>query len=152
MDFQTLCEYNNIPYMQTQMIPMYIDFLRGLMPTEQEVEMGIGYGQNSHYLYDGHAEEDEQSILKIILEYDSLINHNKFLGWPISRKLGGSPMNFEALGGMFAGHDEGGGNQAKIDARRNSPNYISVRDGHPSKVGQELIAKSFLERYEKTYS
>ena len=155
MDFQTLCEYNNIPYMQTQMIPMYIDFLRGLMPTEQEVEMGIGYGQNSHYLYDGHAEEDEQSILKIILEYDSLINHNKFLGWPISRKLGGSPMNFEALGGMFEAaltRPERAGLTAESDARRNSPNYISVRDGHPSKVGQELIAKSFLERYEKTYS
>ena len=155
MDFQTLCEYHNIPYMQTQMIPMYIDFLRGLMPTEQEVEMGIGYGQNSHYLYDGHAEEDEQSILKIILEYDSLINHNKFLGWPISRKLGGSPMNFEALGGMFEAaltRPERAGLTAESDARRNSPNYISVRDGHPSKVGQELIAKSFLENYEKTYS
>jgi hypothetical protein len=125
------------------------------MPTEQEVEMGIGYGQNSHYLYDGHAEEDEQSILKIILEYDSLINHNKFLGWPISRKLGGSPMNFEALGGMFEAaltRPERAGLTAESDARRNSPNYISVRDGHPSKVGQELIAKSFLERYEKTYS
>lgn len=149
IDFQTLCEYHNIPYMQTQMIPMYIDFLRGLMPTEQEVEMGIGYGQNSHYLYDGHAEEDEQSILKIILEYDSLINHDKFLGWPISRKLGGSPMNFEALGGMF---EEDFQQAAESDARRNSPNYISVRDGHPSKAGQELIAKSFLENYEKTYS
>ena len=116
-----------------------IDFLRGLMPTEQEVEMGIGYGQNSHYLYDGHAEEDEQSILKIILEYDSLINHDKFLGWPISRKIGGSPMNFKVLGAAVKSNrwsDDG------------SPNYISVEDGHPNKVGQELIAKSFLEKYE----
>ena len=149
MDFQTLCEYHNIPYMQTQMIPMYIDFLRGLMPTEQEVEMGIGYGQNSHYLYDGDLDEDEQHILKIILEYDGLINHDKFIGWPISRKLGGSPMNFKALGGMF---EEDFQQAAESDSRRNSPNYISVEDGHPSKAGQEELAKSFLEHYEKTYS
>ena len=131
VDFQTLCEYNNIPYMQTQMIPMYIDYLRGLMPTEQEAAMGITYDEGTKY-YDGNEKEDEQNILKVILEYDGLINHDKFLGWPISRKLGGSPMNFKALGQVS---NEG-------------TNYISQEDGHPSKTGQELIAKSFLEKYE----
>jgi len=139
MDFQTLCEYNNIPYMQTQMIPMYIDYLRGLMPTEQEAAMGITYEDSPNNGYDGNEKEDEQNILKIILEYDSLINHDKFLGWPISRKIGGSPMNFKVLGASV---------KSNRWADDDSPNYISEEDGHPNKVGQELIAKSFLEKYE----
>jgi len=115
------------------MIPMYIDYLRGLMPTEQEAAMGITYEDGPNNCYDGNEKEDEQNILKIILEYDGLINHDKFLGWPISRKIGGSPMNFKVLGAAV---------------KSESPNYISQEDGHPNKVGQELIAKSFLEKYE----
>ena len=38
-NLEYMCERYNIPYIQTQMIPLYIDWLRGLMPTEQEEAM-----------------------------------------------------------------------------------------------------------------
>ena len=125
--FEYMCERYNIPYVQTQMIPLYIDWLRGLMPTEQEEARGKVRGVDDT-VYPGDAELDINVILKIIMEYDDIINHDNFLGWPISRDLGGYPLSTKEIG-----------LSSMID-RQHSPYVISKYDGHPNEEGHKRLA------------
>ena len=122
-----MCEHYNIPYVQTQMIPMYIDWLRGLMPTEQEEAMGKVRGVDDT-VYPGNAEMDITAILKIIMEYDDIINHDNFLGWPISRDLGGYPLSIKEVG-----------------LAPESPYVISEYDGHPNEEGHKQLANAIYK-------
>ena len=121
-----MCEHYNIPYVQTQMIPMYIDWLKGLPPTEQEEAMGKVRGVDDA-VYPGDAELDINTILQIIMEYDDIINHNNFLGWPISKKIGGYNLSIETIG------------------LQGSPYVISEYDGHPNEEGHKRLAKAIYK-------
>jgi hypothetical protein len=125
--FEYMCENHNIPYLQTQMIPMYIDWLRGLVMSGEEAR-AKGFTPmetwDTRMEYPGDSEADEMKILKTILEYDSIINHDNFIGWPISRKLNGYCLSVETCG-----------------LAPESPYVISEYDGHPNKMGQERIAE-----------
>ena len=121
-----MCERYNIPYVQTQMIPMYIDWLKGLPPTEQEEAMGKVRGVDDA-VYPGDAELDINTILQIIMEYDDIINHNNFLGWPISKKIGGYNLSIETIG------------------LQGSPYVISEYDGHPNEEGHKRLAKAIYK-------
>ena len=126
-NLEYMCERYNIPYVQTQMIPLYIDWLRGLMPTEQEEARGKVRGVDDT-VYPGDAELDINVILKIIMAYDDIINHDNFLGWPISRDLGGYPLSTKEIG-----------LSSMID-RQHSPYVISKYDGHPNEEGHKRLA------------
>tara|TARA_B000000477_G_scaffold52745_1_gene44341 strand:- start:2101 stop:3069 length:969 start_codon:yes stop_codon:yes gene_type:complete len=131
VNLQMMCELYNIPYLQTQMIPLYIDYLRGLGPTEQEIELGKTRENDTiHYNDDPFRAKTE--IQKIILEYDGVINEKRFIGWPISREIGGYPLNMKELGNW---DDEG------------NEFIISEYDNHPTRKGQEKIAQALLEKY-----
>ena len=126
-NLEYMCERYNIPYVQTQMIPLYIDFLRGLMPTEQEEAEGKVRGVDD-IVYPGNAEMDITAILKIIMEYDDIINHDNFLGWPISRDLGGYPLSIKEVG-----------------LAPESPYVISEYDGHPNEEGHKQLANAIYK-------
>ena len=122
-----MCEHYNIPYVQTQMIPMYIDWLRGLPPTDQAIMFEGKDMIGDKNEYPGDAVEDEESLLKILIEHDDIINHNNFIGWPISKKLGGYNLSLETIG------------------LQGSPYVISEYDGHPNEEGHKRLAKAIYK-------
>lgn len=127
-NFEYMCEYHNIPYVQTQMIPFYIDWIRGLALTEEEInERGLNIEEaiSARPQYTGDAKGDNTKVLEILNKYDSVINKNNFIGWPISRQLGGYCLSPKIVG--FAPE---------------SPYTISKYDGHPSEEGQKRLAEA----------
>jgi hypothetical protein len=122
-----MCEHYNIPYVQTQMIPMYIDWLRGLPPTDQAIMFEGKDMIGDRNEYPGDAVEDEESLLKILIDHDNIINHNNFIGWPISKKLGGYNLSLETIG------------------LQGSPYVISEYDGHPNEEGHKRLAKAIYK-------
>ena len=131
MNLQIMCERYNIPYLQTQMIPLYIDYIRGLPPTEEEIQKGLRKRGDTRQ-FNGNKDKAQGEVNKIILEYDEAIDGKRFFGWPISRDLGGFTFNLAYLGEC---HDPDNDLQ------------ISEIDSHPSKLGHEKIAKVLLEKY-----
>ena len=134
MNFQIMCERYDIPYLQTQMIPLYIDYLRGLFIVDKKLET---WRARQQIVDIGKADE---SILEAIMEYDNLINHDNFLGWPISKKLGGFSLNLKA----FKGYEKDDEEYMKC--------IISDTDSHPNALGNKILAKHFKEKYEKINS
>ena len=131
-NLEYMCERYNIPYVQTQMIPLYIDWLRGLPPTDQAI---MFEGKDQYFdrnEYPGDAEKDVETILKIIMEYDDIITTTNFLGWPISRELGGYVFSFKEVG--FADSN---------NPSDHSPYVISEYDGHPNAEGHKILAAAF---------
>ena len=130
-NFEYMCEYHNIPYLHTQMIHMYIDWLRGLTMSGEETR-AKGFTPmetwNARMEYPGDSEADEMHILKTLLEYDSIINHDNFIGWPISRKLNGYCLSVKEIG-----------------LAPESPYVISEYDGHPNEEGHERLAKAIYK-------
>ena len=122
-----LCERYNIPYAQTQMIPLYVDYLRGLPPTDQEIMFGGKTFENDTMVYPGDFEEDQDKIRKIILSYDGILGEGNFIGWPISRSIGGYPLSIEVCGVV------------------GSPYVISEYDGHPNEEGHKRIAEHIYD-------
>jgi len=114
-----MCEKYNIPYVQTQMIPMYIDWLRGLPPTDQAIMFEGKDIWDDRAEYPGDWKVDIIEIQKLLLKYDNRINHNNFIGWPIARAIGGYPLSIQELGVV------------------GSPYIISDYDGHPNALGHK---------------
>jgi|TARA_B100000929_G_scaffold188831_1_gene149578 hypothetical protein len=110
-NFEYICEYYNIPYLQFQMIPLYIYWLRGKID-------GLA-------VYVGNPKIDERKIQKILMEYDDIINQDKFMGWPITRELGGYNLSEKII--SFSPSE--------------GPYIISKKCNHPNAEGQEKIAE-----------
>jgi len=123
---QMLCENYNIPYMQCQMIDMYKDYIDGMMPTEEEVAFQGKDLYADRQTYPGDAKADEQLIMKIIMSYDGHIDTSRVIGWPLTRTLGGFPINRGVMGW----------NQIEEE-----PYVIDENDNHPNAAGHELIAE-----------
>jgi hypothetical protein len=105
--FEILCKRYDIPYMHFQMIDMYTEYLHGRFK-----------GQSA-----GSVNCSESEILKIIMKYDTTLDTSKFIGWPCTEALGGSPLNRIVFG-------EHNMNQF----------VISEEDSHPNADGQVVIA------------
>ena len=122
LDFQILCEKYKFPYIHTQMIPMYLDLIEGLPPTEQQIVYDGMDRIKDTITYDGDKEEAYNEIRKILLRYDR--NIKNFMYWK-------SSLNLELFGHW--------------------PNdyVISEFDNHPNAEGNELIAQTLFEYYEK---
>jgi len=117
-----LCNRYNIPYAQTQMIDFYENYLGG----------GIGGRYiGDGVLYTGDRYADESAILKMILEYDKVIDTSKFIGWPLTDRLGGKALNRE----VFGEYD-----------RDEKPWVISEIDNHPNAAGQVKLAEYLYDR------
>ena len=122
LSFQIMCERYNLPYIQVAMLDLYKDWLHGLRPTGFQIAAGK-YPANYTHKYPGtNKEKDNETIVRIINEYEKVINHKKFLGWPLSPELGGFSL------------------QKKLISM-NLGTIISNLDNHPNKKGQEVIAE-----------
>ena len=124
LSFQILCEKYNLNYMQVQMLHPYKDWLNGLKPRLGDKN----YSPIFRYTYPGDVEKDNKKILKIISQYENLINTKRFIGWPLSAELGGF-----SLQKKFIGH-------------RIPKTMISELDNHPNKHGQKVIAEFIYDR------
>ena len=123
LSFQILCEKYNLNYMQVQMLHPYKDWLNGLKPRLSDKN----YSPIFRYTYPGDVEKDNLKILKIISQYENLINTKRFIGWPLSDELGGFSLQRKFIG--F---------KAKT--------MISELDNHPNKYGQKVIAEFIYDR------
>ena len=79
-NLEYMCERYNIPYVQTQMIPLYIDWLRGLPPTDQAIMFEGKDMIGDRNEYPGDAVEDEESLLKILIELKN-ISHIQIMNY-----------------------------------------------------------------------
>ena len=116
VSFQILCERYNLNYLQVQMLDLYQDWFNGLKPRYDDKN----YSPTFRYTYPGDVEKDNRKILKIISQYENLINTKRFIGWPLSNELGGFSLQKKFIG-----------NKEKT--------MISELDTHPNKLGQEKI-------------
>jgi hypothetical protein len=117
--FEMLCKSHNIPYIHTQMIDMYLTYVDG------------NNYWNDGFNYSGDVLIDVPNILKAILEYDTILDTSKFIGWPITKQLGGNPLN-RIVFGQNVGD--------KV------PWVISPLDGHPNAAGQIKLAEYLYEQ------
>ena len=123
ISFQILCEKYNLTYIHVQMLHPYKDWLSGLKPRLCDKN----YSSTFRYTYPGDVEKDNKKILKIIGQYENIINTKRFIGWPLSDELGGF-----SLQRKFIGHKE--------------KTMISKLDNHPNKHGQKVIAEFIYDR------
>jgi len=123
VSFQILCEKYNLNYLHMQMLAPYQDWLSGLRPRELEP----GYLEGFKHTYPGDEKKDNKKIIKIIDSYENVINTKKFIGWPISKEMGGYSVQKELI-------------------RLEDDTIISNIDSHPNKLGQEKIAEFIYAR------
>ena len=123
LSFQILCERYNLPYMQVQMIHPYKSWLDGLKLGDENILKN----PNFRYTYPGDKEKDNKKIIKIINEYEELINGEKFIGWPLSKEYGGYSLQTNFIG-------------------LESKTMISELDNHPNKLGQEKMMEVIYDR------
>ena len=123
LSFQILCEKYNLPYMQVQLLSPYMYFLDGLKPRELDPSFLKGF----RHTYPGDKEKDNKKIIKIIEDYEDRINIKKFMGWPISKELGGFFIR-----------------QLVISSEQGTK--VSEIDSHPNKKGQEKITEFIYDR------
>ena len=126
LSFQILMERYNLKYKQFSMIKPYEDMLNGLRPSEHEI-VELGADRDNFIPYKGDKKVDEELIIETILEYENKLNLDHFIGWPLTKKLGGySVWN----------HIKGEKNLYRI----------SEKDDHPSAEGQIKIAEYIYDR------
>ena len=106
-----------------QMLAPYQDWLAGLRPRDLEP----GYLKGFRHTYPGDEKKDNKKIIKIIDSYENVINTEKFIGWPISKEMGGYSI------------------QKQLISKTNNT-IISNIDSHPNKLGQEKIAEFIYDR------
>ena len=115
--FEYMCKYHNIPYIQFQMIPLFMDHLRG-------------HCHKKYYdsRYNGIYEEDIQYILKTMLYYEKILDTTKFIGWPGYEDIGCFALNDKVLG------------VGTMEEQNAYGFIVSEKDEHPNAAGQVKLA------------
>ena len=148
IDFQNLCENNNLRYYHFQMGDIFERYLDGLQQTEIEASRGVNYKRE----YEGNELKDLQAILNLIARYDPHIKN--FMGWPgitkdLQEKLAGrfaaaditwalSHKRGYTMHSHILGHD--------LEDRMNRDLTISVEDDHPKEEGHKAIADFMINK------
>jgi hypothetical protein len=131
LSFQVMCERYNLSYLQVQMLDLYQDWLNGLKPrTRSNVKnyMHKLLDENDiSYVYPGDKQKDTKKVTKIINDYENIINTKKFIGWPLSRQLGGFSLQKELV---------------SLETKTK----ISDLDSHPTALGHEKIMEFIYDR------
>jgi len=146
LSFQILMERYNLPYKQFQMLSLFKETLKGhhygnvdeyLADTNKWGNEGVGEGtipyREQVSIKKGLPstyEEDMNLINSFLLDFENKINPKNFIGWPITKKLGGYTMSDKVL----------------IHEKNKYEYRISKLDAHPNRVGQERIAEFIHDR------
>ena len=133
VSLQLVCERFNIPLVQFQMINLFDGFISGLMKTDRERyenRHNPNYESRYKYVPRKSVKEDRIQCNKIMLEFEPYIDQEKFIGWPLSSRIGGFHIEDKTL--RYADMEY--------------PNYIyellvSKLDIHPNAKGHEKIAE-----------
>tara|TARA_B100000497_G_scaffold4007_1_gene4219 strand:- start:354 stop:1088 length:735 start_codon:yes stop_codon:yes gene_type:complete len=123
LSFQIVCEKYNLPYIHVHMLHLYKDWLSGLKPREGTTSFTEGF----RHSYPGNPEKDTKKIIKIIDNYEELINTEKFIGWPLASEMGGYSLQKNLI-------------KQEMNTR------LSEIDSHPNKLGQEKIMEFIYDR------
>lgn len=127
--FEMMCERYNIPYLHTQMIGLFNDYLRGRIIGQEDFEYyhndARQQADNLPQFLEKYRRENNE-ILKIMMNYDKILDTSKFIGWPNAHDLGGLPLNHMVFGEQNHLH---------------LPWTISSSDNHPNAAGHEKIAQ-----------
>jgi len=134
LNFQMLCEKYNLPYMQVQMLSPYQDWLNGLLPAENDPKYYKGF----RHRYPGNEEKDNKKLIKMIGDYENLLDTKKFLGWPLSHEYAGYSLQKKLIG--IRSKKTGVFKNVNLDT------MISNLDHHPNAKGHEKIAEFLYER------
>ena len=128
--FEMMCERYNIPYLQTQMIQFFSDYINGRIMGQPEYEdyMKNGWPDEAPQHIPRFSKEYRE-ILRMITKYDKILNTEKFLGWPNVWAFGGMPLNDMVFGPTHSSWTT------------HEPWTISHRDNHPNAAGHEKIAQ-----------
>ena len=121
---QLLCERYNLPYYQFQMIDFYHTYINNFREKEDD-----GF---YHKKYTGDIVQDKNLILNTLNAYDK-IDVNTFIGWPITKELGGFAMSDLILG----------------DRLEYPENRIADLDQHPNELGQQKLAEGIYAKINK---
>ena len=127
-NLEYMCQYYDIPYIQFQMIPLFVDYLKYHSSSKFPGTRIFKHKPYSQY-YD--------LILKKIIEYEKILDISKFIGWPGVEELGGFTFNYELLGDVGLSSME---DQYKFGLT------ISKLDAHPNAAGQVKIAEYLYDR------
>ena len=143
LSFQILCERYNLPYMQVQMLSPYQDWLNGLMPRDNEFKLSdtkdlLFNANDFRHKYPGNKEPDNKKLIKMIGDYENLLDIKKFLGWPLSHEYGGYSLQKKLIG--IRSKKTGVFKNVNLDT------MISNLDHHPNAKGHEKIAEFIYER------
>lgn len=117
-----MCESLNIKFIMYQGLT-YFDFY--------SIQMLVETGSINKICYITSSE-----VIKILTKSPVFAalekRKNNIIGWPLMPEIGG--YNFDGL------------------RHGNEDYYISEKDRHPSKLGQETLADTFIERYKAVYN
>ena len=137
ISLQIVCERYNIPLKQFQMINLFDGWIHGLGKTDKEILKNKDNPDFvKQYKYPGvDPIKDREKCQKLMLNYDSYINEESFIGWPTLKIFGGFNIEEETL----------------RDRTKPYPNYlrdllVSDFDTHPNKKGHEKIAEFLYDR------
>jgi len=127
-NLEYMCQYYHIPYIQFQMIPLFVDYLK--------YHSSSKFPGTRTFQHDPYTEYYDL-ILKKIIEYEKIVDISKFIGWPGVEELGGFAFKYELLGDASLSCIE---DQYKFGFT------ISKQDGHPNAAGQVKIAEYLYDR------
>jgi len=130
---QILCERYDLPCIQFQTGHLFEDYYRAHNMNYNKPGQKVDLSDECHNF--AKELDSVERCLSIILSFENIIDTSKFIGWPISEKIGGFSIQNKVLGHTL-----------KETLERKL--VISEADGHPNAEGQKAIAE-FLKGFIK---
>lgn len=124
--FENMCERYNIPYLQTQMLGLFNDYLEGRIFGQDSYEFPTEEAIHGKSEVLARFRREKQEILEILMKYDEILNTSKFIGWPNAHDLATLPLNHMVFG---------------LENYKHEPWTISKSDLHPNADGHKKIAE-----------
>ena len=124
LSFQILMEKYKLDYRQVQMLDPFNDYLNGLKYGDGDVAAGRAKPDATMFTPVRDKALAEKQLFSNIMWYENVLNTKKFIGWPISPKIGG----------MF------------INKHIEKNLKVSELDGHPNKEGQVKVMEMIYDR------
>ena len=139
ISLQLICERFNIPLKQFQMISLFDGFISGLSKTDAEKHENKDnpeFVKKYEYIPVSESQSvDRTTCDKIVLKYDKYINEKDFIGWPLSKRIGGFHVEEKTLR-----------YKPGLSLTYRTDLLVSELDVHPNGKGHQLITEFLYDR------